>query len=152
MNALRSLIPFRKKPRPATPAPANLRYDDWWWEEPVAWLRRQTQIVPEVDVIDRDRDYLIQAGLPGWRKEDLELSADEHTVTLRGTLRRESRDQRDGYLRQERRLASFERRIRLAGPLAPQAVKARLKNGVLEMVVPKAEPAGFRKKIEVDNG
>jgi HSP20 family molecular chaperone IbpA len=149
MKAVKSLLPFRKRHSKYYPARSDW-FDELWREEPATLPRHQTRFFPEIDVIDNDGEYKLKANLPGWQKKDLDLTVNENAVILRGKHQEESRDKKGDYLRQERRLSSFERRIGLSETVKPGSAKAQLKNGILEVMIPKAEPGKTRKKIPID--
>ena len=150
MKAMRSLLPFRKRHSKHYPARPDW-FEELWREEPATLPGHQTRFFPEIDLIDNLSEYKLKANLPGWQKEDLDLTVNENAVVLRGKHQEESQDKKGNYLRQERRLSSFERRIGLSEPVKPGKAKAQLKNGILEVTVPKAEPGKMPKKISIRN-
>src|SRR5688572_26777047 len=52
--------------------------------------------VPQVDVLDRDADILVRAEIPGVKKEDLDVSLTDDSVTIRGSARREEEEEEKG--------------------------------------------------------
>jgi len=123
------------------------------WAEsffPEAWmkpLRMESRLLretmPQVDLIDRKDDILLRAAVPGFSKDNLEVSVTDSTVTLRGWSRKEDEEKKgDGeYYRHEIRTEDFMRTIRLPSPVNDSKAKATFKEGLLELVLPKAESA-----------
>jgi HSP20 family protein len=151
MKAMKSLLPFHKRRSRYYPTRKDIGLGHWWREEPAALPGRQAGFFPEIDLIDNGSEYKLKANLPGWSKEDLDLTVNENALILRGKHQEESQDKKGDYLRQERRLSSFERRIDFHEPVKPGSTKAHLKNGILEVVILKAEPSQSPRKISIKN-
>jgi HSP20 family molecular chaperone IbpA len=149
MKAIKTLLPFRKRHSKYYPARSDW-FDELWRKEPATLPRHQTHFFPEIDLIENNGEYKLKANLPGWQKEELDVTVNESAVILRGNHQEESQDKKGDYLRQERHLSSFERRIGLNETVKPGNAKAQLKNGILEIMIPKAEPGKTRKKIPID--
>jgi HSP20 family protein len=97
-----------------------------------------TAVYPPVNVFDGGADYVVKAELPGVRPEDVELTVEDNTVTLRGERRFPELDRTAAYHRRERGEGRFRRVIRMPGRLASADVRAEFKDGVLSVRVPKA--------------
>jgi HSP20 family protein len=108
---------------------------------------------PQVDVIDREAELVIHAALPGFRKDDIEVTASTDSVTLRGSASEETQEGEEAgeYYRREIRREDFLRTIHLPCAVDDKQVKATFKDGMLELVLPKAEPAK-RHSIEIEEG
>lgn len=111
----------------------------WKFEEPL----------PPVDVIDRDTEILLRAQLPGLRKDQLEVSVTETTVTIKGSARTEEKEEKEHYYRSEISSGSFARTVSLPGRIATDQVKARYTDGVLELTLPKQEKT-TRRSVDID--
>ncbi|NLY88737.1 MAG: Hsp20/alpha crystallin family protein [Firmicutes bacterium] len=96
---------------------------------------------PSVDVVERAGEFIVRANLPGMKREDIELTVDENSLTLQGEIREEKTAEDERFYRRERRRGSFIRRIPLRVPVRAEAVKAAFNDGVLEVRLPKVEPA-----------
>jgi HSP20 family protein len=94
---------------------------------------------PSVDVLEENNHYELRAELPGIKKEDVEVFVDEGELVLRGERKWQDEEKKDNYRRIERRFGKFERRFGLPENVKPEDVKAEYKDGVLSIVVPKAE-------------
>ena len=104
---------------------------------------------PRVDVIERDKDVLIHAEIPGVAKEDLSISVTDNSVTIRGDTHKESREEHGDYFRREISRGSFQRTLALPAEVAGDKAKASFKDGVLELTLPKLEKSS-RRKIQID--
>lgn len=104
--------------------------------------------VPRVDLVDRDDDFVLRAEVPGISKDALDISVDESSVTLRGSISHEAKDEQGEYYRREIARGEFVRAVALPGAVDTSKARATLKDGVLELVMPKLE-AAKRRKIQI---
>lgn len=103
---------------------------------------------PAVDIRDEDKQYVIEADLPGVKAEDISVTVDNGVLTIKGERQSEKTEKRDNYKRVERFSGSFLRRFTLPEAIDPDNIKATTKDGVLELSVPKKEKSKPN-KIEV---
>ncbi len=115
------------------------------WED---FPRFESQM-PKVDVIDRDDEVLVRAEVPGVDKNDLDVSVSDGTVTIRGETRREQKEEKGDYFRSEISHGAFLRTVLLPGPVDPDKVKSRFRDGVLELTLQKVEKSR-RRTIKID--
>lgn len=96
---------------------------------------------PAVDIYETDSDVVLKAELPGMKQDDIRLEIRENVLTLKGERKQESELQTDNYHRLERSYGAFQRTFTLPGAIQQDKVTAKFKDGVLEVVIPKAEAA-----------
>ena len=103
---------------------------------------------PPLDVF-QDKDHVwVKTELPGMKKEDIEISLHDNTLSISGERKHEKEvKEGDGY-RSERFFGRFHRSVALAVPVQTNTVKAQYKDGVLTVTLAKAEEAK-PKQIEV---
>lgn len=104
---------------------------------------------PRLDVVDRDNEVVVRAELPGVKKEDIEIALTGQLLTIKGTTRREDRQEKGDYYRCETSQGSFSRTVTLPVDVNEVGAKASLREGVLELTLPKVEQARKR-TIAVD--
>jgi HSP20 family protein len=104
---------------------------------------------PHVDVVDRDNEIFVKAELPGVDKEDMELTMTENSVTIKGSTKAEEKEEKGNYHRCEISQGSFSRTVRLPGDVDTDKAKAKFKNGVLKLTIPKVKKSK-NKKINVE--
>jgi len=105
---------------------------------------------PSVDLAESAGEFIVWANLPGMKPKDIELTVDENSLTLQGEIQEEKTAEGERFYRRERRRGSFVRRIPLQAPVRAEAVKATFNDGVLEVRLPKVEPAIPRgRRIEI---
>lgn len=105
--------------------------------------------MPRVDVIDRDREILVKAELPGIEKENIDVSITNNHLFIKAKTSHEEKKEEDNYLRREMTSSEFYRSIHLPANIDESHVKSTFKNGLLELVIPKKEDS-FRRKISID--
>jgi HSP20 family protein len=103
---------------------------------------------PAVDIFERGDDLILSAELPGVRREELDLKVEGNVLTLRGERQRDKTIHEDQYHRIERTYGTFARSFTLPSTVDPSRIEARFKDGILEVVLPKAENAK-PKRIDV---
>jgi HSP20 family protein len=99
---------------------------------------------PKVDLVDRGKELLLRAEIPGVAKDDIRISLSEHSVTIRGETHKETKEEKGDYHRREISRGSFQRTLALPAEVAGDKAKASFKDGVLELVLPKVERAAAR--------
>jgi HSP20 family protein len=119
-----------------------------WQQEWPAWSRLPAPFegrLPTVDVIDRENEVVVRAEVPGVEKKDLDVSVAEDTVTIKGSTRREEKEEKGDYHRREIVSGSFARTVTLPAVVDTAKAKASFKDGILELTLPKIEKARKRK-------
>ena len=97
---------------------------------------------PEVDMYDEGHEIVMKADLPGINKEDLHLDLTaENVLTLSGERKMEETVEKGGIYRSERTYGRFERSFELPADVDYEKITANLKEGVLEIRIPKSEKA-----------
>ena len=104
---------------------------------------------PDVDIKETDSEIQIKADLPGIKKEDIDISVDEDQLVIKGERKEEKEEKDKDYVRVERSYGSFYRSFNIGVPVKSDQVKASYKDGVLKLVLPKAE-AKKPKKIKIE--
>lgn len=119
---------------------------------PMRWLEEATTetFAPPIDITERDGEFVVRTDLPGVKKEDISITLENGILTIAGEYKNEDqRKEGDRVLRQERRYGRYVRSLRLGTQVDEKKVKANYRDGVLELLLPKAEEAK-PKKISVD--
>ncbi len=104
---------------------------------------------PAVDLQDTGREYVLKADLPGVSKEDLDLRVTPEGIELAAETHRETEENGKGYTHRERSYRSFRRTLAFPDEVLADAVKASLKDGVLEVRLPKKEPTPRVEPVKV---
>ena len=105
---------------------------------------------PAVDIKEENDKFVLQADIPGVKPEDIEVNMEAGVLTVKGEKKTEAKTEKEGYKRVERTFGSFYRRFSLPDSADSEAISAKCKHGVLEIIIPKRE-AVKPKKIEVSS-
>ena len=121
------------------------------WERPV-WRELAAPFegkMPTVDVVDREDEVVVRAELPGVEKKDLDVTMSDNTVTIKGSVKHEEKEEKGDYYRREISEGSYARTVMLPAEVDGSKAKAQFKDGMLELTLPKLEKAK-RRSITVE--
>lgn len=147
------LIPFNRKNSNLTPANAGTNdfynmlddfFNDSWM--PGRSLMRDTF---KIDIKEKENEYLVEAELPGVKKEEIELNIDSDNLCISVQRSSEVNKDSDQYIHRERREGCMSRRIHLAGARM-EDIKAKLTDGVLSISIPRDEKFDKKRRIEIE--
>ena len=96
-------------------------------------------LMPAVDLYQTENEVVVKAALPGLKSEDVQISITGDVLTLRGDFKQETEQKEKTYHLHEQRHGLFERSIMLPTVVETEKAKADFENGVLTVVLPKAE-------------
>lgn len=142
------LIPYNKRNRGLTNRPQDIfsidsMFDDFFSDSFVpAIFGGDSQI--KVDIKEKENEYLIEADLPGVNKEEIKVDLDNDRLTISVVKNEEINEEKDNYIRRERRSGSYCRSFSVENVVEDQ-ISAKFENGVLSLVLPKKEPKQNRK-------
>lgn len=106
---------------------------------------------PAVDIKEEDDKFTIHADLPGVKSEDIEVTAENGVLTIKGERESHKEEEKENYRRVERFSGSFMRRFTLPERADLDNISAETKDGVLELTIPKS-PESKPKRIDVKVG
>lgn len=102
------------------------------------------------DVRETKNDYIVEAELPGLSKENIEIKTANDVLTISAKYQRDESEEKDGYLRRERRSGSFSRSFDISG-IDQNNIKAKYEDGLLYISLPKAaKPKDTSRNITID--
>jgi len=104
---------------------------------------------PAVDVKETDKNFMIEAELPGMSRDDVKVTVHDGVLTIQGERKQEEETNDKKVHRVERFYGSFLRRFTLPDNVDENSVKANFKDGMLTLTIDKAEPRQ-PKAIEVE--
>ena len=95
----------------------------------------------KTDVKETDEGYEVAVDLPGFNKEDIKIKLDNGFLTISAEHKEEKKDEEDGkIIRHERHFGSLSRSWYVGDEMKQEDIKAKYKDGILSLTVPKAEP------------
>ena len=108
---------------------------------PFPYETATTEWYPVLDLTENTEEFVVRLEVPGVHKENLDINLTGDLLTIQG--RRELMNEVSGetYLRREREVGKFVRKIRLPVPVVEKEVKATYQDGLLVIHLPKVAPA-----------
>ena len=105
---------------------------------------------PAVNILEKEGEIVISAGLPGLKAEDVEVTIENSVLTLKGERSFEEAVEGETYHRVERSYGGFERSFKVPTTVDPKKIEARFVNGEMTVVLPKRDESKPRSvKIKV---
>ncbi|MGE0599700.1 MAG: Hsp20/alpha crystallin family protein [Dehalococcoidia bacterium] len=95
---------------------------------------------PRCDVEEDDKSIIVHAELPGVEAKNMEVNVNQGMLTIRGEKQTEKKEEKNGGY-SERFFGSFERSLSIPANVDEEKIEANLKDGVLEVRLPKSEPS-----------
>lgn len=111
---------------------------------------RKVEWAPSADISETEKEYVIRAELPAVKKEDVQVTFDGGTITIKGERKQQKEDKSEKYHRVESFYGSFERSFSLPEDVNPDTIRCESKDGILTVHIPKTEaPKAKAKQIAV---
>lgn len=112
-------------------------------------MRSMVRDTFKLDIQETEREYCIEAELPGVKKEEINLELkDDGRLTIAVEREENLQEENKNYVHRERRYSSMQRSIYLRDAKT-EGVKAQLNDGILRIIVPKQETQGNSRRIEI---
>ena len=99
-----------------------------------------------MDVKETDKEYLIEAELPGVNKEDVNISLNDGQLTIAVKQTQQKDEENANYIRRERRVGTMQRTVYLCNA-SNKGANAKFKDGILSLRIPKDDSKRFTKLI-----
>ena len=123
-------------------------FEDFWsrpfprlWRPDFSRLRAISLEAPALDVYEQKDDLIVKAEIPGLTKDEIDISLEGNTLTIKGEKKKEEEVKEEDYYRCERTYGAFSRSVELPMEVQADKVNASFKNGVLEIRLPKTGEA-----------
>ena len=147
------LIPFNRKNNNITRTDTSFdtlynMLDDFF-NDSFAPSRSLLKDTFKIDIKETDKEYQIEAELPGVKKDEVGLNVENDDLCISINRTEEVNDENKNYIHRERRASSMSRRVRLANA-ALDEIKAKLEEGILTVTIPKYEKSANSRKIEIE--
>ncbi|MGI9327613.1 MAG: Hsp20/alpha crystallin family protein [Pseudomonadales bacterium] len=130
------------------------RFFDRRWPGLLDWSRLSEMSelqAPSVDVLDQESDIVVRAEVPGFKKEEIDVSVTDNSMTIKASTKSETEKAEEGdYYLKEISQGYVSRTLRLPSEVDGEQAKATYKDGVLEVTVPKVAKAK-RQRIEIQS-
>lgn len=104
---------------------------------------------PKVDIIDKGKKLVVRAEMPGFDKDNIDVDVTDNSITLKGEVKEESKNEEGDFYQSEVRQQSFSRSLMLPAEVDSSKAKATFKNGMLEINLPKSK-VEKKKKVDIE--
>ena len=106
-------------------------------------------VTPAIDFIEGENEFTVTCELPGLEEKDIDVSIASNVLTVKGTKNTDYENKRGKYYKKETWTGSFQRTLALPQTVDSEKISAQLKNGILQIRLPKNEELKPR-QITVD--
>jgi len=96
---------------------------------------------PRVNITETPEKFVVSLRVPGFTKEELKISTEKDTLTVKGEKSSSTNTENERFLRREFQTAAFTRSFQLPETVKLDAITAEHVHGVLKVSIPKSEPA-----------
>lgn len=114
------------------------------------WTKLPTRYA-QVDLVDNGESYTVTAELPGFNKEQVDVQINKDGVAIKAEYKEEKEEEQKNYLYRERAYSTMQRFIAFPEEVTPEKAEGTMKDGILELKIPKKEPKPEEKlhKVEI---
>jgi len=147
-----NLVPFDKRSHELSAADSrssdmDLFFDNFFRDAFVpAYFAGSRQM--KVDIRETDNEYILEADLPGIKKEQINLEVNDDQLIISVAKDEKTETKKEGYICRERRYGTIARSFPLSN-IKADAISASLENGILSVTLPKNEP-GLPRSRKID--
>ncbi|MDH5475355.1 MAG: Hsp20/alpha crystallin family protein [Cyclobacteriaceae bacterium] len=137
----------------------NSNYDDFapsfngifnrLFDNSVSPQKEALRFVPEVDIIENEKDFELQLVVPGMKKEDFEIEISDNLLTISGERKSKYEKKEGHYYSFETKYGAFKRTFRLPKNVDQSNISASYTDGVLFLGLPKSEELKTKNTIKV---
>jgi len=113
-------------------------------------LSTETPSFPGLNIYKDDNDYVIEASVPGYNKDNITVEVDDNFLTIKGEKKEEKEEKEKDYYYREFHSGSFQRSVRLPRAVNPDDLKAKYRDGLLELRMPVTEPEKKAHSIKIE--
>jgi HSP20 family protein len=126
-------------------------FEERFWGRPLARVEGSDLAIrePLVDLIDQGSEFVVRAELPGVSKEDIDLKVTSDGIEIRAKADRSREEKEKDYYFRERTYQAYERTLSFPEEVKADLASATLKDGVLEVRIPKKQPTPESKPVKV---
>ncbi len=105
---------------------------------------------PSTDLVDAGNEYRVHAEIPGVPKENLNITVAARGIEIEGEAKTDIEEEKAGFVRRERSYSMVHRSLPFPEEVIPEKAEATLKDGLLEIRIPKKTPTEVKKhKVEI---
>jgi len=136
---LRDIMPFGRRPSDLIKRFEKEFFDlDEWFDD--FWSFERGARFMKTDIKETENEYIIEAEIPGAKKDDIKIELYDNKLTIKSEIKSEQKEERDNFIRRERRFGSCQRTFYLEN-VKQDEIKAKYQDGILTIILPKEKPS-----------
>lgn len=112
---------------------------------PKEWVNR----IPSVNITENGKEFKIELGAPGLKKDDFKIDIDNGTLTVSAEKEETAKEENERFTKQEFNYTSFSRSFMLPETVESEDVKAKYEDGILKIQVAKKEEAKQKQRKQI---
>ena len=105
--------------------------------------------VPDVDIIENEKNFELQIAVPGIKKEDFNIELSENLLTISGERKLKNEKKEGNYYSFETQFGSFKRAFRVPKNVNQEKIEAKYADGILTLELPKSEEYKVKNTIKI---
>ncbi|MBR2587931.1 MAG: Hsp20/alpha crystallin family protein [Bacilli bacterium] len=109
---------------------------------------RKTNTLMKTDIKEKKDKYLVEVDLPGFSKENINLSLKNGYLAISAKMEKDDKDEEEKYVRRERFYGECSRSFYVGDDITEEDIKAEFKNGILKIDIPKKESKEKDKEVK----
>lgn len=109
---------------------------------------RKTNTLMKTDIKEKKDKYLVEVDLPGFSKENINLSLKNGYLAISAKMEKDDKDEEEKYVRRERFYGECSRSFYVGDDITEEDIKAEFKNGILKIDIPKKEAKDKDKEVK----
>ena len=117
----------------------NHLFDDFFTTDLATSNLYDKKFNPSVNISESDGAYLVSLVVPGYKKEDIKITAEKDQLLIEGSVTASEETKEEKYLRKEFRASSFSRSFYLPKNVDKESISAQYENGLLNVTIKKGE-------------
>lgn len=145
-----NLVPFRRNNNIASRRDPMSEFFDNFFNDDLfmnnSYLQARNGF--RVDVKEEDNNYILEADLPGVKKDSINIDYENNYLTISTTRQDEYEEKKDNFIRKERSYGQFSRSFYVDN-VDESKIKAEFNDGVLRIIMPKLENAPKSRRIDI---
>lgn len=122
-----------RKPNTVFPSMFDEFWKDWQGEN------NNSDWVPAANIKEEGTRYFVELSAPGYKKENINVSVEDDTLTISGQVKIENEESKENYVKREFRSGNFKRSFNLNGMVDVDKIDAKYEDGILKVDLPKLE-------------
>ena len=112
-------------------------------------VEKEIGYTPKANIIEDEKEYLIQLSLAGYNKKDIEINVEKGILKIRGSKKSTEENNSSKYHLRQLNDGKFSRSFYFPEEILEESINAAFENGLLELHIPKVEHKSLRRSVKI---